>query len=57
MFCPNCGEKISENLKFCPKCGSEIKTEQIKKVEESRSQTVAQIQEEQSTKDVKYAEF
>lgn len=57
MFCPKCGEKIRENLKFCPKCGSEINSEKIKKVEESRSQTVAQIQEGQFVKEVKYAEF
>lgn len=24
MFCPKCGEKVQEDIKFCPRCGTEI---------------------------------
>lgn len=27
MFCPKCGEEISENANFCPNCGNEIKSQ------------------------------
>lgn len=25
MFCPNCGEQISEHAEICPKCGVRVK--------------------------------
>lgn len=25
MFCPKCGEEVSESIKFCPKCGESLK--------------------------------
>ncbi|MBO8477577.1 MAG: TM2 domain-containing protein [Bacteroidetes bacterium] len=24
VYCPNCGTKVPENVRFCPKCGREI---------------------------------
>lgn len=28
MFCPNCGEKLEDNVVFCTKCGTRIKQEE-----------------------------
>ena len=30
MFCPKCGNRITEEGKFCPKCGNEIRVESVK---------------------------
>jgi len=28
LYCPKCGEKISEEMTFCPKCGASLKATQ-----------------------------
>ena len=31
MFCPECGEEISDNSKYCKECGAEMKNYEISK--------------------------
>ena len=36
MFCRNCGNEISEQVKFCPKCGAAVSVEENRAVPKKR---------------------
>lgn len=37
MFCPNCGEKITEAVSFCPECGAQINNFNTQSVQQAQN--------------------
>ena len=35
LYCPKCGNEITEEMDFCPKCGTSLKAEQPNDIEKS----------------------
>ena len=39
MYCPNCGQKIKEAIKFCPYCGKKIQLEKKDEITDQKTKT------------------
>jgi len=53
-YCPNCGKKIDEKVKFCPHCGTEVKAEAAPSPTPPTTKPSREEKEEKHEKEEKY---